>query len=90
MLRRPDAFRRALDLEPLLAERKRAREDVAATDGLERADRDATRIRQAGFPLEEVIVGDPYPFVAVGDVLHVREFDEILFEEEPAREVVVA
>ncbi|HEX6987603.1 MAG TPA: hypothetical protein VF170_19645, partial [Planctomycetaceae bacterium] len=28
--------------------------------------------------LEEVIVGDPDPFAAVGDVLHAREFDEIV------------
>ena len=34
-------------------------------------------IRQAGLDLGEVIVGDPDPFAAVGDVLHVREFDEM-------------
>ena len=55
-----------------------------------RADRAGGRIREAGLELEETIVGDPDPFVAVGDVLHVREFDEILFEEEPAREAVAA
>lgn len=55
-----------------------------------RADRAGRRIRQAGLALEEVIVGDPDPFVAVGDVLHVREFDEIVFAEERAREMVAA
>jgi hypothetical protein len=43
-----------------------------------RADRARTRIRQAGLELEEVVVGDPDPFAAVGDVLHAREFDEII------------
>ena len=43
-----------------------------------RADRAGGRIRQAGLELEEVIVGDPDPFAAVGDVLHAREFDEVV------------
>lgn len=43
-----------------------------------RADRAGNRIRQAGLELEEVIVGDPDPFAAVGDVLHAREFDEVV------------
>jgi hypothetical protein len=43
-----------------------------------RADRAGKRIRRAGLELEEVIVGDPDPFAAVGDVLHAREFDEIV------------
>ncbi|HKF82612.1 MAG TPA: hypothetical protein VKB23_06605 [Solirubrobacterales bacterium] len=43
-----------------------------------RAERAGTRIRQAGLELEEVIVGDPDPFAAVGDALHAREFDEIV------------
>jgi len=43
-----------------------------------RADRASKRIRQAGLELEEVIVGDPDPFAAVGDALHAREFDEIV------------
>jgi hypothetical protein len=43
-----------------------------------RADRAGTRIRQAGLELKEVIVGDPDPFAAVGDVLHAREFDEVM------------
>jgi hypothetical protein len=43
-----------------------------------RADHAATRMRQAGLELDEVIVGDPDPFAAVGDVLHARQFDEVL------------
>ncbi|HWO47113.1 MAG TPA: hypothetical protein VNM41_03550 [Solirubrobacterales bacterium] len=43
-----------------------------------RAERAGDRIREGGLELEEVIVGDPDPFAAVGDVLHVREFDEIV------------
>jgi hypothetical protein len=42
------------------------------------AERAATRIRQAGLELDEVIVGDPDPFAAVGDVLHAGEFDGIV------------
>jgi hypothetical protein len=48
------------------------------SEAAQRADRAGTRIRQAGLELEEVIVGDPDPFAAVGDVLHAREFDEVL------------
>ncbi len=43
-----------------------------------RADRASDRIRRSGLELEEVIVGDPDPFAAVGDVLHAREFDEVV------------
>jgi hypothetical protein len=43
-----------------------------------RAERAGTRIRESGLELDEVIVGDPDPFAAVGDVLHAREFDEIV------------
>jgi hypothetical protein len=43
-----------------------------------RAERAGSRLRQAGLELEEVIVGDPDPFAAVGDVLHARRFDEIV------------
>jgi len=43
-----------------------------------RAERAGGRIRQAQLELEEVIVGDPDPFAAAGDVLHAREFDEIV------------
>jgi hypothetical protein len=43
-----------------------------------RAERAADRIRRSGLELEEVIVGDPDPFAAVGDVIHTREFDEVV------------
>ncbi|HZO05161.1 MAG TPA: hypothetical protein VFB52_02155 [Solirubrobacterales bacterium] len=43
-----------------------------------RAERAQARMRAAGLEVEETIVGDPDPFVAVGDVLHVRRFDEII------------
>lgn len=48
------------------------------SEAVVRADRAAARIRAAGLPLEEVVVGDPDPFAAVGDVLHARAFDEIV------------
>jgi hypothetical protein len=48
------------------------------SEAVGRAERAATRIRQAGLELEEVIVGDPDPFAAVGDALHAREFDEVV------------
>jgi hypothetical protein len=48
------------------------------TEAALRAERAGQRIRQSGLELEEVIVGDPDPFAAVGDVLHVREVDEIV------------
>lgn len=48
------------------------------TEAVARAERAADRMRRSGLPLEEVIVGDPDPFAAVGDVLHAREFDEIV------------
>lgn len=43
-----------------------------------RAERAGSHIRRSGLELEEVIVGDPDPFAAVGDVLHARKFDEIV------------
>jgi hypothetical protein len=48
------------------------------SDAVGRADRAAARLREADLRLEEVIVGDPDPFAAVGDVLHAREFDEVI------------
>jgi hypothetical protein len=47
-------------------------------DAVARADRASAWIRRAGLDLEETIVGDPDPFAAVGDVLHAREFDELV------------
>jgi hypothetical protein len=43
-----------------------------------RADRAATQIRREGLELDEVIVGDPDPFAAVGDALHARRFDSVI------------
>lgn len=43
-----------------------------------RAERASGYIRRSGLELEEVIVGDPDPFAAVGDALHAREFDEVV------------
>lgn len=48
------------------------------SEAVGRAESAATRIRQAGLQLDEVIVGDPDPFAAVGDVLHSRRFDEVV------------
>lgn len=47
-------------------------------EAVARAERAANRIRAAGLPLEEVIVGDPDPFAAVGDALHARRFDAVV------------
>ena len=49
------------------------------------AERAAVRIREAGLELDEVIVGDPDPFAAVGDVLHARQFDEVVVSVLPMR-----
>lgn len=43
-----------------------------------RAERAGGHIRRSGLALEEVIVGDPDPFAAVGDALHARAFDEVV------------
>jgi hypothetical protein len=48
------------------------------TEAVARAECAAGRIRGSGLELEETIVGDPDPFAAVGDVLHAREFDEVV------------
>lgn len=48
------------------------------TEAIVRAECAAGRMRDSGLELEETIVGDPDPFAAVGDVLHAREFDEIV------------
>jgi hypothetical protein len=48
------------------------------SEAVARAERAASRIREAGLELEETIVGDPDPFAAVGDVVHSRSFDEVI------------
>lgn len=47
-------------------------------EAVARAECAAGRIRGSGLVLEETIVGDPDPFAAVGDVLHAREYDEVV------------
>jgi hypothetical protein len=47
-------------------------------EAVTRADRAATQIRREGLVLDEVIVGDPDPFAAVGDALHSRQFDSVI------------
>ncbi|HVO53469.1 MAG TPA: hypothetical protein VMT37_03555 [Solirubrobacterales bacterium] len=41
------------------------------------------QIRGAGIELAETIVGDPDPFAAAGDVLHARDFDEVVIASPP-------
>lgn len=55
------------------------------SEAVGRAERAAARIREEGLELDEVIVGDPDPFAAVGDVLHAREFDEVVVSVLPMR-----
>ena len=55
------------------------------SEAVGRAERAAARIREEGLELDEVIVGDPDPFAAVGDVLHAREFDEVMVSVLPMR-----
>jgi hypothetical protein len=50
-----------------------------------RAEHAAARIRGEGLELDEVIVGDPDPFAAVGDVLHARRFDRVVVSVLPRR-----
>lgn len=55
------------------------------SEAVARAERAATHLRRARLELEEVIVGDPDPYAAVGDALHSREFDEIVVSVLPRR-----
>jgi hypothetical protein len=47
-------------------------------EAIARAEVAVERMRLAGLDLEGAIVGDPDPFAAVGDVLHLRAFDEVI------------
>jgi hypothetical protein len=47
-------------------------------EAITRAEAAARRMRGAGIDLEEVVVGDPDPFAAAGDVLHAGKFDEVI------------
>jgi len=51
---------------------------ASLSEALERAELAAAQMRSAGIELEETIVGDPDAFVAAGDALHSREYDEVL------------
>jgi histidinol dehydrogenase len=67
--------------------------EAAWCRALTRAELAAARIREAGLELEEAIVGDPDPALAVGDAGHAREFDRVVFfrrERERAARVPVA
>ena len=59
--------------------------DIGAGYGeaLDRAEAAAAQMRGAGIELEEAIVGDPDPFAAAGDVLHARDFDEVVVAATP-------
>lgn len=48
------------------------------SEAVGRAERATDRIRLSGLDLAETIVGDPDPFAAAGDVLHARDFDEVV------------
>jgi len=48
------------------------------SEAVGRAECAAARIREEGLEFDEVIIGDPDPFAAVGDVLHAREFNEVV------------
>jgi hypothetical protein len=43
-----------------------------------RAEVASKRMRASGIALEEVVVGDPDPFAAAGDVLHAGDFGEVI------------
>lgn len=47
-------------------------------EAIERAQAASQRLRLAGIELDEVVVGDPDPFAATGDVLHGAGFDEVI------------
>jgi hypothetical protein len=43
-----------------------------------RAEAASKRMRSSGITLEDVVVGDPDPFAAAGDVLHSADFAEVI------------
>jgi hypothetical protein len=53
------------------------------TDAIIRAEATAGLIREAGIELDDVVVGDPDPFAAAGDVLHGGLFDEVVISTLP-------
>jgi hypothetical protein len=48
-----------------------------------RAEAALQRMRDCGIALEEVVVGDPDPFAAAGDVLHTGDFVEVIVSTMP-------
>lgn len=52
-------------------------------EALDRAAVASAHLRLAGIEIEEVIVGDPDPFAAAGDVLHARRFEEVVVATPP-------
>ncbi len=48
------------------------------SEAIDRAEAAARRMRAAGLELDGVVVGDPDPFAAAGDVLHDGAFDEVI------------
>jgi hypothetical protein len=48
------------------------------SEAITRAEAGARRMRAAGLTLDGVVVGDPDPFAATGDVLHGGDFDEVI------------
>ncbi len=49
-----------------------------SSEAISRAEVGARRLRAAGLDLDSVVVGDPDPFAATGDVLHASAFDEVI------------
>jgi len=43
-----------------------------------RAEAGAERMREAGLVVEAVVVGDPDPFAAAADAMHLRRYDELV------------
>jgi hypothetical protein len=53
------------------------------TDALERAERSAEALREAGLEVVETIVGDADFAAAAGDVMHAREIDDVVVLVDP-------
>jgi hypothetical protein len=51
---------------------------AGAREAVPRADAGAARLRSAGLDIDAALVGDPDPIAAIGDLLLVREYDEIV------------
>lgn len=58
--------------------RDRHRDSAAWSEAARAAEIGIDALREAGIDVEEAIVADPDPVLAVGDALHARRFDEIL------------